>query len=69
MMRTNETSYTIDGLPARVHHVVFKCQDIPGYDTGEFQSRSTSFSYGERSSDAVIRQDSLSRKNGRRVRR
>ena len=38
-------------------------------EVGAFQSRSTSSSYSERSSDVVIRQDSLSRKNGRCVRR
>jgi len=45
MMRTNETPYTtpctIDGLPARVHHVVFKCEDIPDYDAGHFDFATT----------------------------
>lgn len=45
MMRTDVTPYTtpctIDGLPARVHHVVFKCEDIPDYDAGSFDFATT----------------------------
>ncbi len=40
MRQANGTPYTtactIEGLPARVHHVVFKCEDIPDYDAGRF---------------------------------
>jgi len=36
MKREDETLYTtpctIDDLPARVHHVVFRCEDMPDYD-------------------------------------
>jgi hypothetical protein len=45
MMRASGTPYTtpctIEGLPARVHHVVFKCEDIPDYDAGRFDFATT----------------------------
>jgi hypothetical protein len=45
MTREDETLYrtpcTIDGLPARVHHVVFKCEDMPDHDAGHIDFATT----------------------------
>lgn len=45
MIRTAEVPYTtpctIDGLPARLHHVVFKCEDIPDYSAGYYDFATT----------------------------